>query len=39
MWIWIDCDTHGLNADEVLMLAATLSRAAGELERIEGSRR
>jgi hypothetical protein len=38
MWIWIDCDTHGLNADEVLMLAATLSRAAGELERIEGSR-
>ena len=36
MWIWIDCDTHGLNADKVLMLAATLSRAAEELRRIEG---
>lgn len=36
MWIWLNCDTHDMNADEVLMLAATLSRAAGELERIQG---
>jgi hypothetical protein len=34
--VWIHGDTDILNADEALMLAATLSRAAEELERIEG---
>jgi hypothetical protein len=38
MWIRMEGDTHDLNADEALMLAATLSRAADELERIEGGR-
>jgi hypothetical protein len=36
MGIWIHGDTDCLNADEAIMLAATLSRAAGELERIQG---
>jgi hypothetical protein len=36
MWLCLEGDSHDLNADEVLMLAATLSRAAGELERIQG---
>jgi hypothetical protein len=35
MWICLDGDSHDLNAGEALMLAATLSRAADELERIE----
>jgi hypothetical protein len=35
-WIGLDGDTPGLNADEALMLAAILSQAADELERIEG---
>jgi hypothetical protein len=36
MHIWLDVDTQDLNADEALMLATTLSRAAEELGRIEG---
>jgi hypothetical protein len=36
MRIWIDVDNDDLNADDALMLAATLSRAAGELEHIQG---
>jgi hypothetical protein len=31
--IWIDCDMQGLTTDEAMRLAATLSRAAHELER------
>jgi hypothetical protein len=38
MGISLDGDIHGLNADEALMLAATLSRAADEMGRIEGGR-
>lgn len=38
MWIWLDCDTHDMNADEALMLATTLSWAADELGRIQGGR-
>jgi hypothetical protein len=38
MGIWIHGDTHDMNADEALMLAATLSQAAEELERIQGGR-
>jgi hypothetical protein len=34
--VWIHGDTESLDADEALMLAAALSRAAEELERIEG---
>jgi hypothetical protein len=34
--VWIHGETDILNADEALMLAAALSRAAEELERIEG---
>jgi hypothetical protein len=36
-WIGLDGDSPGMNADEALVLAATLSQAADELERIEGS--
>jgi hypothetical protein len=37
---WISLDgALDLNADQALMLAATLSRAAEELERIQGGRR
>jgi hypothetical protein len=36
MWICLDGETHGLDAQDALMLAASLSRAAGELERIQG---
>jgi hypothetical protein len=36
MGITIHGDTDCLNADEALMLAAALSRAAEELERIQG---
>jgi hypothetical protein len=34
MWICLDGETHDLNADDALMLAASLSWAAEELERI-----
>lgn len=34
--VWIHGDTESLDADEALMLAAALSRAAEELERIQG---
>jgi hypothetical protein len=37
--IWIDVDNDDLEAGEALMLAATLSRAADEQERIQGDRR
>jgi hypothetical protein len=36
MFICLDGDIPLLNADEALMLAATLSRAAEELDRIQG---
>jgi hypothetical protein len=35
-WIGLDGDILGLNADEALILAGTLSQAADELERIQG---
>jgi hypothetical protein len=35
-WICVDGDYHSPSADEALMLAATLSSAADELQRIEG---
>jgi hypothetical protein len=35
MWVCLE-GALDLNADEALMLAATLSRAAGELERVQG---
>jgi hypothetical protein len=34
MWICLDGETHDLNAEDALMLAASLSWAAEELERI-----
>jgi hypothetical protein len=37
LWICLDGHTCGLEVDEALTLAATLSRAAEELERIQGS--
>jgi hypothetical protein len=37
-WISVDGDCRVLNANEALMLAAALSCAADELERIEGER-
>jgi hypothetical protein len=36
-WISVDGDCQVLNPDEALMLATTLSRAADELERVEGA--
>ena len=38
MWVCLE-GALDLDADEAVMLAATLSRAAEELGRIEGSRR
>jgi hypothetical protein len=38
-WIPVFGDIPGLNADEALSLAATLSEAADELERIQGGGR
>jgi hypothetical protein len=35
-WICLDGETHDLNAEDARMLAATLFRAADELERIRG---
>jgi|SRR5271165_2972375 len=37
MWICLNGHTCGLTVDEALTLAATLSRASDELERIQGS--
>jgi hypothetical protein len=36
MWICVDGDIPGLDADEAVKLAATLSSAASELERVQG---
>ena len=37
-WICLDGETHDLNAEDARMLAATLFRAADELQRIRGGR-
>lgn len=36
MWVAVDGDICGLEVDEALMMAATLSQAADEVGRIEG---
>jgi hypothetical protein len=36
VWICLDGETHDLNAEDARMLAATLFRAADELQRIRG---